>query len=135
MAALDFFSGPQIVFERTELKMKFIGIRKVFFFIFEEQYSTIGAFWDEMSAIYGRENLMGLGCNWTSDSIEYVMALKNGIIEGADYEIELPDEWKTVRGRTEELGKIYGDIYKDGVLLYEIEEFDDEGNCQIRYCR
>ena len=115
--------------------MKFIGIRKVFSTKNEEQYSTIGAFWDEMSAIYGRENLMGLGCNWTSDSIEYVMALKNGIIEGADYEIELPDEWKTVRGRTEDLGKIYGDIYKDVVLLYEIEEFDDEGNCQIRYCR
>ena len=74
MAALDFFSGPQIVFERTELKMKFIGIRKVFSTKNEEQYSTIGAFWDEMSAIYGRENLMGLGCNWTSDSIEYVMA-------------------------------------------------------------
>ena len=132
---LDFFSGPPIVFKRTELKMKFIGIRKVFSTKNEEQYSTIGAFWDEMSAIYGRENLMGLGCNWTSDSIEYVMALKNGIIEGADYEIELPNEWKTVRGRTEELGKIYGDIYKDRVLLYEIEEFDDEGNCQIRYCR
>ena len=82
--------------------MKFIGIRKVFSTKNEEQYSTIGAFWDEISAIYGRENLMGLGCNWTSDSIEYVMALKNGIIEGADY---------------------------------EIEEFDDEGNCQIRYCR
>ena len=112
----NLFSGPPIVFERTELKMKFIGIRKVFSTKNEEQYSTIGAFWDEMSAIYGRENLMGLGCNWTSDSIEYVMALKNGIIEGADYEIELPDEWKTVRGRTEELGKIYGDIYKDGVL-------------------
>lgn len=47
----------------------------------------------------------------------------------------MPNEWKTVRGRTEELGKIYGDIYKDGVLLYEIEEFDDEGNCHIRYCR
>ena len=135
MATLDFFSGLPIVFEGTELKMKFIGIRKVFSTKNEEQYSTIGAFWDEMSAIYGRENLMGLGCNWTSDSIEYVMALKNGIIEGADYEIELPNEWKTVRGRTEELGKIYGDIYKDGVLLYEIEEFDDEGNCQIRYCR
>ena len=47
----------------------------------------------------------------------------------------MPDEWITVLRTTEELGKIYGDIYKDGVLLYEIEEFDDEGNCQIRYCR
>lgn len=115
--------------------MKFIGIRRVFSTKNEEQYTTIGAFWDEMSDLYGRENLMGLGCNWTSSSIEYVMALKNGIIPEANYEINLPDEWTVVSGKTENLSSIYDDIYKDGVLLYEIEEFDDEGNCLIRYCR
>ena len=51
--------------------MKFVGIRRVFSTENEEQYITIGAFWDEM----------------------------------------------------------------DGPLLYEIEEFDDKGNCKIRYCR
>lgn len=115
--------------------MKFVGIRKVFSTINEEQYQTIGFFWDELSKVYGRENLMGLGCNWTKDSIEYVMALKDGIIEGANYEIDLPDEWIVVDGKTENLGDIYNEIYKDGVLLYEIEEFDDNGNCRIRYCR
>ena len=44
-----------------------------------------------MSKVYGRENLMGLGYNWTKDSIEYVMGLKNGAIADADYEILLPD--------------------------------------------
>lgn len=115
--------------------MKFVGIRKVFSTINEEQYQTIGAFWDELSKVYGRENLIGLGCNWTKDSIEYVMALKDGIIEGANYEIDLPDEWIVVDGKTKNLGDIYNEIYKDGVLLYEIEEFDDNGNCRIRYCR
>ena len=65
--------------------MKFIGIRRVFSTQNEVQYTTIGAFWDEMSKIYGIEKLMGLGCNWTDNSIEYVMALKQGIIENANY--------------------------------------------------
>jgi len=115
--------------------MRFVGIRRVFSTENEEQYMTIGAFWDEMSSLYGRENLMGLGCNWTGDSLEYVMALKSGVIADANYEIDLPDEWITVSGRTEELSALYCEIYKAGPLLYEIEEFDDEGNCKIRYCR
>jgi len=115
--------------------MKYIGIRRVFSTQNEEQYTTIGAFWDEMSGIYGREKLMGLGCNWTGNSIEYVIALKEGIISDANYEIELPDKWIEAVGRTEELSFIYDEIYKDGPLLYEIEEFDDDGNCRIRYCR
>ena len=115
--------------------MKFVGIRRIFSTKNEEQYMTIGAFWDEMSNLYGREKLMGLGCNWTGESIEYVMALKDGIITDANFEILLPDEWTTVSGKTENLSVIYDEIYKDGPLLYEIEEFDDRGNCTIRYCR
>lgn len=115
--------------------MNFIGIRKVFSTQNNEQYTTIGAFWDELSCLYGRENLMGLGCNWTEDSIEYVIALKDGIIADANYEIALPDEWIAVSGRTDELSIIYDEIYQAGPLLYEIEEFDDNGNCRIRYCR
>lgn len=115
--------------------MKFAGIRRVFSTKNEEQYKTIGAFWDEMSSAYGRENLLGLGCNWTKDSIEYVMALKDGVIKAADYEIDLPDDWITICGKTEQLSVIYDEIYKEGPLLYEIEEFDDNGNCRIRYCR
>lgn len=115
--------------------MKFIGIRRKFSTLNEEQYDTIGAFWNEMSKVYDIENLMGLGCNWTDDSIDYVMALKDGMIADADYETDLPDEWTEVRGRTEELSMIYDEIYKDGPLLYEIEEFDDKGNCRIKYCR
>ena len=115
--------------------MRLIGIRRVFSTDNGKQYITIGAFWEELSKIYGRENLMGLGCNWTDNSIEYVMALKDGFIADANFEIDLPDEWTVTSGRTEELSKIYDEIYKDGPLLYEIEEFDDKGNCKISYCR
>lgn len=59
--------------------MKFVGIKRIFSTKNEQQYATIGAFWDEMSKLYGRDNLMGLGCN--------------------------------------------------------IEEFNDDGDCRIRYCR
>lgn len=115
--------------------MKFIGIRRVFSTKNEQQYQTIGLFWDEMSKLYGRDNLMGLGCNWGSDSIEYIIALKNGEIAEANFEIDLPDEWTEVCGRTEELSLLYAKIYEDGPLLYEIEEFNDSGECRIRYCR
>lgn len=115
--------------------MKFIGIRRTFSTQNEEQYANIGLFWDEMSKRYGRNNLMGLGCNWGEDSIEYVIALKKGIIAGSNFEINLPEQWNIVSGKTKQLNLIYEQIYKDVPLLYEIEEFDDDGNCQIRYCR
>ena len=57
--------------------MKFIGISRVFSTINNEQYKTIGTFWDELSEEYGMENLRGLGYNWTDDTIEYVIGLKD----------------------------------------------------------
>lgn len=116
--------------------MIFEGISRTFSTIGEEQYKTIGAFWDEMSAIYGMENLRGLGYNWTETTIEYVIGLKEGRIDGADCEVQLPDDgWVTVSGKTADLGKIYDEIYKDGALKYEIETFDDDGSCVIMYRR
>ena len=116
--------------------MIFEGIGRTFSTVNERQYATIGAFWDELSAKYGLENLRGLGYGWTEHSIEYVIGLKNGRIDGANRAVELPDDgWVSVRGRTERLGQIYGEIYKDGRLKYEIECFTDEGDCEIRFLR
>ena len=56
--------------------MKFIGIKRTFSTINNEQYKTINAFWDEMIKKYGMENLKGLGYNWTDTTIEYVIGLK-----------------------------------------------------------
>lgn len=113
--------------------MIFNGISKTFSTKDNGQFETIGAFWDELSKKYGRENLRGLGYNWTADTIEYVIGLKNGDIDGANCSVTLPDDWTIVRGRTENLGPIYEEIYKDGNLKFEIETFTDNGDCEIWY--
>ena len=116
--------------------MIFEGIGRTFSTENDQQYKTIGAFWDELSAKYGRENLQGLGYGWTERSIEYVIGLKNDTIDGADRTVELPDTgWVTVRGKTADLGEIYEKIYQEGRLRYEIERFTDSGDCEIMYCR
>ncbi|WP_010250741.1 hypothetical protein [Acetivibrio cellulolyticus] len=128
--------------------MIFKGISKRFVTIDNQQYEEIGDYWDYFAKLFGRENLLGLGLNWKEDSLEYVIgtvddSLKFDIEQVKDVypdckykEIDLPeDEWKTYDGRTEELSKLYDAIYKEGVLLYEIESFRDDGNCRIRIRR
>lgn len=116
--------------------MEFTGISRTFSTVGEQQYKTIGAFWDEMSAKYGLENLRGLGYGWTQTTIEYAIGLKEGTIGGANCVVQLPDVgWVSVRGKTADLGKIYDEIYKDGALKFEIETFNDDGSCGIMYRR
>lgn len=121
--------------------MVFRDVSKTFSTVGEQQYNTIGKFWDEMSAIYGLENLRGLGYNWKDDSIEYVIGLKNNEIfdvsdAGVWKEITLPDSgWKTYSGTTEHLGAMYDEIYKEGRLTYEIEEFFEDGSCKVMITR
>ena len=116
--------------------MHFYGISRVFSTKNEEQYGTIGAFWEEMSAQYGIENLLGMGYQWTEDTISYAIGLKKGSIEDYDVEIWLPAEgWKTVKGRTEKLGQMYDSIYRDGSLTYELETFSSDGECEICFYR
>lgn len=123
--------------------MKFVGYSKTFSTKDQMQYESIGEFWDAMSVVYGRENLRGLGYNWGDSSIEYVIGLKNGdinqdiVIDELVYkEINLPDEgWITYEGRAEDLSEIYNEIYKNGVLTYEIEQFWNDGKCKIMIYR
>ena len=116
--------------------MIFKGIGRTFSTENEQQYETIGAFWDSLSAEYGLENLQGLGYGWTDRSIEYVIGLKTGVIDGADRAVEVPDEgWTTVVGRTERLARIYDEIWRGGRLRFEIERFTDSGDCEIRFMR
>ena len=53
--------------------MLFKGIGRTFSTENDQQYETIGAFWDELAAKYGRVNLQGLGYGWKERSIEYVI--------------------------------------------------------------
>jgi predicted transcriptional regulator YdeE len=116
--------------------MIFKGISKEFSLLNEDQYNTIGDFWDEMAALYGLENLYGLGYQWSDRKIFYAIGLKVGDINGYNLCMELPDEnWTVVNGKTENLKEIYNEIYKSGSLTYEIEAFNEKGECQIKYYR
>ncbi len=116
--------------------MTFFGISKVFSTENNRQYETIGEFWNGLSMIYGIRNLRGLGYNWTEKTMEYVIGLKQGIIDNANCSVELPDDnWSCVSGKTSELGAIYDKIYADGKLTYEIEMFTENGECEIMYYR
>ena len=116
--------------------MLFKGISKVFSLADEQQYETIGRFWDEMAIIYGLENLQGLGHAWQDNKIAYAIGLKNDRIAGHNVVIELPDEgWMIAEGKTDRLKQIYDEIYKGGPLQFEIETFYENGSCEIRYYR
>ena len=117
--------------------MIFNGISRVFKLTSEEQYETIGRFWDEMSLIYGLENLRGLGYKWENDEIYYAIGLKNGDVEGYNLVIDLPDDgWITAIGETDRLKELYDEIYKidEDIAAQgddDINEAIDIGNTSI----
>ena len=116
--------------------MIFKGIAKSFSLQNNDQYNTIGAFWDDMALLYGLENLQGLGYKWENGTIYYAIGLKHGEIDNCNFCIELPDDgWIVTHGKTDNLPNIYNEIYKFGPLKYEIETFTENGNCTIRYFR
>ena len=87
--------------------MLFKGISKEFSLKNEDQYNTIGDFWDEMELLYGLENLQGLGYKWVGGKIFYAIGLKIGDIKDYNLCIELPDDnWTVVTGKTENLKEI-----------------------------
>ena len=116
--------------------MIFYGISRIFSLVNEEQYYTIGTFWDEITEIHGLENLIGLGYEWSGNEIKYAIGLKKGIIDGYNLAIELSDcGCKTVHGNTDSLKEIYAEVYKSGALTYALEKFYNDGSCCIGYYR
>ena len=116
--------------------MVFCGISRDYSVTGDGQYETIGRFWEEMSRLYGMENLMGLGYHWENDTLSYAIGLKEGEIRGWNVRIPLPDAgWVTVTGETERLKEVYEEIYKGGSLRFEIETFYENGSCEIRCYR
>ena len=119
--------------------MIFKGYTGTFSTIDNDQYRTIGDFWDFMTEKFGLENIVGLGYLWLKDEIYYAIGLKGKDIdknlqfENFKYcEIALPDDdWKIYRGRTEDLTKFYDEIYKNGRVKYELENFFEDGSFEI----
>jgi predicted transcriptional regulator YdeE len=128
--------------------MKFNGIQVRFNCENNEQYENIGLFWEYMTHEFKQFKLQGVGYNWYNNSFDYIIGNCNKNIDfsiakinkrfpsAKQIEINLPDEgWQIYYCKLEELGKIYDEIYKDGPLDYEIEEFDSNGNCKISILR
>ena len=120
--------------------MIFRGFGKTFSTQNNGQYQTIGEYWDMISTLYGLANLRGLGYHWTADSMEYLIGLKSGEPFDLDVthegfvwkEILLPDAgWQEYRGFRDNLSGLYKEIYHNGILKYEIEEFSEDGSCRI----
>ena len=122
--------------------MIFKGYSKRFSLLNNDQYNTIGKYWDYFSLKYGLENLRGLGLNWENGSMEYIIGLKDNSeiecdIEGATYkEVFLPCfGWISEVGKTDDLEEIYNKIYEISTLVYEIETFNNDGSCKIEFIR
>ncbi len=118
-----------------------------------EQEQFIGAFWDYISPYTSKENIIGLGMNWTDDYLYFDYAL--GVIDdentlqklnsinftnsgfSVEYiEIELPslEEWTSFKGKTANLKEIYDvdiDCYNKK-YDYELEYIDGNGNLEIK---
>lgn len=112
----------------------------------DNQYELLGDLWDLLAKHYGRENLQGIGFNWTDKKMDYAISCVNEeidielvkeIVGSASYrDILLPDgSWEDYQGKTARLALLYDEIYAKGAPTYEIETFDDEGNCYIKICR
>lgn len=118
--------------------MKFTGIIQTFSTKNNKQFRSIGLFWDILKLRYNSEDLVGLGYCWNLDQEEFDYAIglrSNKEISGYNFEIDLPDEqfWETVTGFTSDLESIYSEIYKRGRIKYELEYFNDDGTCMIKY--
>jgi hypothetical protein len=89
-----------------------------------------------MAAVYGLENLRGLGYAWQGNTMSYAIGLTDGDMKDCNVSILLPDDgWITVKGQTDRLKTIYDEIYQSGRLQYEIEMFYEDGTCEISYYR
>ena len=128
--------------------MKMQGIAARFDCAHGEQYDHIVAFWEQMRALCPEQVLFGVGYGWENDSLGYLIGTPEGVpeyaLEGvrkilpqaAFSEITLPDDnWKTYTGTADTLDKLYEEIYRDGPLDFEIEQFDDAGNAVIQIHR
>jgi hypothetical protein len=128
--------------------MDFKGIQIRFYCKNGEQYKSIGLFLKYMSEMYHKNALKGVGYNWHVDSFDYIiwnvderMAFDTAAIlkqypTSKYITLRLPDEgWQIYQCSIDNLENLYGEIYKDGALDYEIEEFDSNGNCKISVLR
>ena len=113
-----------------------------------EQFEAIGRFWDRMRALCPDKSLLGVGFSWENDTLCYLIGTENGVPEHAAEMLSdefpgavsaallLPDEgWRTYTATADTLDRLYTEIYRDGPLDYEIEQFDADSRAVVRVYR
>jgi len=110
-----------------------------------EQIKILGEFWDEITSKIDINKLVGVGFGWDRDCFDYAIGLidsfdeleiiKNFNIDDSEYiEMNLPDiGWETRTGKISDIQRIYEEEFDcyNIKFKYEIERFDDKGNCKI----
>ena len=129
--------------------MIFKGVSRVFPLKDNEMYKGISEFWETMERYFYLDKLIGLGLNWTEDSMEYIIGFTDNsmrkkdterikkIYPDAEYKVVLLPKrgWREYKGNTADIQNMYDAIWKDGNLTYELETFTDDGKCTLRINR
>jgi len=118
-----------------------------------EQVAYLDEYWDLFSFYVPKEDIIGLGMNWSDDYLyfDYVIGVINdesilNKIKNIDFsktkfmpeyvEIQLPniEEWQSFKGKDENLKEIYESDIKcyDNPYDYELEYIDSKGNIEIK---
>ena len=118
-----------------------------------EQVNLLERYWRLFTSYVESEKLIGLGMNWTEDSLYFDYAL--GVIDDEDtlnkiksidlsetefdisyIEISLPnfEEWETFKGKEKDLKQIYEKEIDccEKNYNYELEYIDGKGNLEIK---
>ena len=121
--------------------MKIFGIMTLHSLKDKVQYKTIAQLWDTFENLFPVESVVGVGLNWTEDSMEYFIGTKEIIPEDIQSEIlkKNPDavfSWYDIkdisnmevyRGNYSTLQSDYEKIWRKEVVQ-EIETFQQNGD-------
>lgn len=121
--------------------MKIFGIMTLHSLKNKAQYKTIAQLWDIFEKLFPVESIVGVGLNWTDESMEYFIGIKkiisrdiqNEILKKIPnaifswYDIENISNMEVYRGNYSTLQSDYEKIWRKKVIQ-EIETFQKDGN-------
>lgn len=121
--------------------MKVFGIMTLHSLKNKAQYKTIAQLWDVFENLFPVESIVGIGLNWTEDSMEYFIGTKEIISEDIQnkilkknpnavfswYNIKDISNMEVYRGNYSTLQSDYEKIWRKEVVQ-EIETFQQNGD-------
>jgi hypothetical protein len=138
-------NNKSLVIDSKNNFITFIGIGKEFSLKNEDQYNTIGHFWDCMGKLTDKDDLIGFGCNWTRTTMDYYIGFVNEynynelkkLLEKEFNNLKIKkfvipmDNWTLYKGYTKDISKMYDEIWTDKVVTAELEFCTNDGKCYL----